>query len=444
MLSRRTFLAGAAAPAFAGAPRRPNIVVFLADDLGSADPGYAGSGISTPNIDRLAREGVRFRQFYSYPLCSPTRSALMTGRSPMRFGLAYSVVRPWSPYGLPVDEHIMPQTFRAAGYQTAAFGKWHLGHAHRSHHPNMRGFEHFYGHMNGAIDYFTHERDGGIDWQRNGRSVREEGYATDLIAAEAVRFIKGRDRSRPLFLYVPFNAPHAPLQAPKPLIAKYKERPVYSAMVDAMDAAIGRVLETLRGEGETLAVFLSDNGGVGQGRNHPLRAGKATTFEGGIRVPAILHWEGVLRPRVSEQVGTVMDIFPTLAAAAGIAPGGAKPLDGKSLWDAARDGTSFAREDLFFATDPGNRIYHALRRGDWKVVQQIDKSTLRTENLLFHLAEDPNEKNDLAAKQPGVLQDLLAAVEKWRALHPNCDVLTSGAAHPGFIPPKDWALASGV
>src|SRR5574340_869323 len=374
MITRRTFMAGAAAPVVAAAPRRPNIVVFLADDLGSADPGYAGSEIATPNIDRLARDGVRFRQFYSYPLCSPTRSALMTGRSPMRFGLAYSVVRPWSPYGLPVDEHIMPQTFRAAGYQTAAFGKWHLGHAHRSHHPNMRGFDHFYGHMNGAIDYFTHLRDGGIDWQRNGRSVREEGYSTDLIAAEAVRFIRARDRSRPLFLYVPFNAPHAPLMAPEQIIAKYnrveqKNRRVYAAMVDAMDAAVGRVLEALRGEGDTLAVFLSDNGGVGAGRNNPLRAGKATTFEGGRRVPAVLHWQGVVQPRVSEQVGTVMDIFPTLAAAAGVKPAGEKTLDGKSLLCAARAVSAFAREDVFIASGPGNRIYHALRLGDWKLVQ---------------------------------------------------------------------------
>ena len=244
-MDRRAFLSLPLVAPAAAAPRHPNVIVILADDLGSADLGCYGSEIETPNLDRLAGQGVRFTHFHSFPLCSPTRAALMTGRSPMRCGVAYHVIRPWLSYGLPLEEHILPQTFKAAGYQTAITGKWHLGHSQVKYLPHSRGFDHAYGHVNGAIDYYTHIRDGGLDWHRNGKSVREEGYSTDLLAAEACRWIRSRDRSRPFFLYVPFNAPHSPLQAPKPLIEKYagikdERRRVFAAMVDAMDSAAGR------------------------------------------------------------------------------------------------------------------------------------------------------------------------------------------------------------
>jgi Arylsulfatase A and related enzymes len=158
------------------------VVIILADDLGWHDVGYHGSEIRTPNIDRLASEGVRLERAYSFPVCSPTRSGLMTGRSPMRLGVAYTVIRPWSTYGVPLAERFMPQAFQAAGYQTAITGKWHLGHARKAFLPRARGFDHAYGHLNGAIDYFTHEREGGLDWNRDGKSVREEGYTTFLLA----------------------------------------------------------------------------------------------------------------------------------------------------------------------------------------------------------------------------------------------------------------------
>jgi arylsulfatase A-like enzyme len=241
---RNLLLAAAAAPAArAASPRHPNVIVFLADDLGWKDLGYQGSEGQTPNIDGLCREGVRFDNLYAFPLCSPTRSALMTGRNPIRFGLGYTVVRPWSTYGIPRSETVMAEVFRASGYQTAVIGKWHLGHANVAHLPRSRGFDHFYGHLNGAIDYFTHERDGGIDWQRNGASVREAGYTTDLLAAEASRWIAARDRQRPFLLYVPWNAPHTPLQAPPDLLAKYrsvkdKKRQTYLAMVEVLDRAM--------------------------------------------------------------------------------------------------------------------------------------------------------------------------------------------------------------
>jgi arylsulfatase A-like enzyme len=351
-MNRRTFLTTSLSAACAiggnsqaAAPRKPNVLIFLADDLGWHDVGYHGSEIRTPNIDRLASQGMRFERAYSFPVCSPTRSGLMTGRSPMRLGVAYTVIRPWCDYGVPVRERFMPQAFHDAGYQTAITGKWHLGHAYRKFLPRARGFDHAYGHLNGAIDYFTHEREGGLDWNRNGKSVREEGYSTFLLGAEAMRFIRQRDRNRPFFLYVPFNSPHAPLQAPPDYINKYSsiannQRRSYAGMTDAMDETIGKVLGTLDEEGlanDTLVLFFSDNGGpVGSGAtNTPLRAGKGTTFEGGTRVPAVMRWPGHLKSGVvSNRVMSMMDYFPTLAGAAGIATGATLPLDGKNLWPA--------------------------------------------------------------------------------------------------------------
>lgn len=457
-MSRRQCLAtglGMATPLPAqGGTTRPNVLLILADDLGSRDTGYLGGEIRTPNLDRLAQQGVRFTQFYAFPLCSPTRAALLTGRSPMRYGLAYSVVRPWAPYGLPLDEHIMPQTFKALGYQTIMLGKWHLGHANRRLLPHARGFDHFYGHVNGAIDYYTHLREGGIDWQRNGVSVREEGYTTELLAREAVRVITGRDRSRPLFIYLAFNAPHTPLQAPEDVIATYShisdpKRRVYAAMVEVMDRAIGLVLDTLKRENmleNTLVVFASDNGGpTGAGaRNDPLRAGKATVFEGGIRVPALMYWPGRLPAnRKSDQVMTVQDLFPTLVSACGGRPQATKPLDGDDLWQVIQEGRAVSRKDLFFAVEPGDQTRQlAVRRGHWKLIRHIEKQTGRRVDFLFNLAEDPLERTDLAPKHPDMVRALGAELDSWQALHPKCEIFTAMGPHPGWVPPKDWAKAA--
>lgn len=195
-MTRRQLIQGvaAAAPALPGnaATPKPNVVIFLADDLGFRDVGYQGAEIDTPNIDALAEGGLRFERFHSFPLCSPTRAGLLTGRHPVRYGLTYSVVRPWSHYGLSTAETTMADVFRGAGYQTGAIGKWHLGHTHRKLLPQSRGFDYFYGHMNGAIDYFTHQRDGAMDFQRNGATVQDSGYSTDLLAADAARWIGRR------------------------------------------------------------------------------------------------------------------------------------------------------------------------------------------------------------------------------------------------------------
>src|SRR6266850_4123213 len=186
----------------AAAAEKPNMVFILSDDQGWADVGWHGKEIKTPNLDQLAASGARLEQFYVQPVCSPTRAALMTGRYPMRHGLQVGVVRPWAEYGLPLEERTLPQALKSAGYTTAICGKWHLGHFQRAYLPTQRGFDHQYGHYNGAIDYFEHMRDGGFDWHRDDRVNRDEGYSTFLDAKEAARIIREQPKDKPFFLYV--------------------------------------------------------------------------------------------------------------------------------------------------------------------------------------------------------------------------------------------------
>lgn len=255
----------------AAAADKPNIVVILADDLGNADLGYRGSKIKTPNIDTLATSGVRFESYYGLPLCTPARAALMTGRYPMRHGLQTLVIFPSHKYGLPTDERTLPQALKDVGYKTAMVGKWHLGHADRKFWPQNRGFDHFYGNVVGEVDYFTHERGGVTDWQRNGTFLKEDGYYVDLIGNEAVKLIEGHDKSAPLFLYFASLAPHAPYQAPKEDVQAYKDvfdnetQRTYAGMISNLDRQVGRVVAALEKKGmreNTLIFFTTDNGGA--------------------------------------------------------------------------------------------------------------------------------------------------------------------------------------
>src|SRR5262245_57577656 len=309
-----------AAPALAA--EKPNVVFILADDLGWGDVGYHGSEIRTPNLDKLAAAGAKLEQFYVQPVCSPTRAAFLTGRYPMRHGLQVGVVRPWAQYGLPLEERTLAQAVKEAGYATAIVGKWHLGHFRPEYLPTRRGFDHQYGHYNGALDYFTHFRDGGFDWHRDDKACRDEGYSTHLLAKEACRIVAEHDATKPLFLYVPFNAVHAPHQVPetyKEPYAKLKEpRRTYAGMLAAMDVAIGQVVDAVEKKGlrkDTLFVFSSDNGGPQPGTvtsNGKLRAGKATVYEGGVRVAAFAAWDGPIKPgTVVNEPLHIVDWFPT-------------------------------------------------------------------------------------------------------------------------------------
>ena len=311
-----------------------------------------------------------------------------------------------------------------------------------SYHPNQRGFEYFYGHLHTEVGYFSPFANmGGSDFQRNGSTIYDEGYETFLLADDVSRYIRQRDKTKPFFIYMPFLAPHTPLAAPQQLTEKYANintdlaparsrhtdetrrsakaqgrpsaRPVYAAVVDAMDQAIGQVLTTLDEEQlseNTLVMFFSDNGGaaysVGGADNSPLRGGKGETFEGGIRVVSLLRWPAVIKPgSVSEQVMHVFDVFPTLAAAAGVTMQNSKKLDGENLWPFIQSGQTTPRsKPLFFTSEIpifGNFNFAAID-GNWKLVQEVKQTLVETNttNWLFNLSEDPNEYRDLSADQP--------------------------------------------
>lgn len=454
-LSAMLLLAAAAA----AADERPNVIIFLADDLGWNDVGYHGGEIPTPAIDRLAREGVRLERFYVAPICSPTRAALLTGRDPMRLGIAYDQIHPWYNAGLPPDAPTLASAFREAGYQTGIVGKWHLGHTQSHQLPMAHGFDHFHGHLHTNTDFFEHRREGGHDLQRNGRSVHEPGtYLTHIQRREAVRFVRERDPERPFLLYVPFTAPHSPMQAPEEAIARHADLPqarfrrVYAAMVDELDRAIGSVLEALDEEGladDTIVLFLSDNGGSEPfgGDNSPLRGFKGQTFEGGIRVPAVIRWPGKLPAgAVRSQLTTAMDVLPSLASAVGVELPAQNALDGRDLWDSVRDGVDAAsRPPVFFASEipiPG-LIHLAVIDGAWKLVQIVRErqTQMQVSSLLFRIGEDPHEQRDLAAQQPEVVARLTAEIARWRSLHPMAGTRGTLVPHPGWVPPFDWAEA---
>ena len=422
-------------------PKLPNVVIFMSDDMGWQDVGYSGSRTQTPNIDRLSAEGIQLDRFYVFPVCSPTRTAMMTGRSPIRFGITWAL---GGSQGVPPDEHFMPEAFRAAGYQTFMVGKWHLGAVGEEYAPQGRGFDHFYGFRGGVIDYYTHTFRGQPDWQRNGKQFEEEGYSTDLFAKEAVTLLENRDKTKPVFLYMPFNAPHGPAQAPDWLIEKYEKLGIYgrnaprAASIDSMDQAIGKVLATLDKEGmsrNTLVMFYCDNGAGGgrerpadaawrrppppsheQGSGQRLRGGKGTVFEGGVRVPAVIRWPGVIEAgSKSSQLMSALDLLPTLTAAVGIPHGNDKPLDGENMWPSIRDGKTVTGKEVVI----GAHGSVAIVRDDWKLIRNNEQVSL------FDLKNDPTESRDLADEQPEMVARLKATLAPY---------VTMMQENPGLFP----------
>jgi arylsulfatase A-like enzyme len=400
---------------------RPHVVYFLVDDLGYADVGFMGSrDIRTPRIDRLAREGAVLSSFYVQPVCSPTRSALMTGRYVTRTGV-YSVVRPGAPWGLPLAERTLPQALREAGYTTAICGKWHLGEFQPEYMPTRRGFDHQYGHMFGALDYFTHIRDGKHDWYRDDKPLQEEGYTTHLIAKEACRLIRAQPADKPLFLYVPFNGVHSPYQVPEEYRKAYPRlsgnRQTMAAMLSAVDEAIGQITAALEERGlreNTLIIFSSDNGGPAPdrvSRNTPLRAGKGTIYEGGVRACAFATWPGRIPAgtTIREPMHAV-DWYPTLLKAAGAPLDQNLPLDGLDVWPVLTQGAKSPHDAILLAGTSPSQM--ALRMGDWKLLVDagewnpagVDGSAARVE--LYNLAEDLGESKDLAASQPQKVKEM--------------------------------------
>jgi arylsulfatase A-like enzyme len=420
-----------------GQETKPNIVIILADDLGNADLGYRGSDIRSPNIDKLASEGVRLESFYGMPVCTPSRAELMTGRYAMRYGLQTLVIFPSHSYGLPTDERTLPQALKDVGYQTAMVGKWHLGHADKKYWPQNRGFDHFYGNLVGEVDYFTKERGGLIDWQRDGKFFKEDGYFTALIGNEAVNIIKNHDTTKPLFLYVASLAPHAPYQAPKQDIDAYKNaagdehRHTYAAMITDLDTQVGRIVAALKQKGmldTTLIIFSSDNGGATSAlfatgarspeergesggvelgaktpaSNGDLRGGKGSLHEGGVRVPTIFYWPSKLKPRIVNEPLDMVDVMPTVLALAGAKGSPDHPFDGKDIWPTLAENQPSPHEHILINVEA---FRGAIRKGNWKLVKI---ALLPGKTELFDLSKDPGEQNNVADRYPGIVGELEA------------------------------------
>jgi arylsulfatase A-like enzyme len=407
--------------------KKPNIVHIVADDLGWKDVGFNGcTDIKTPNIDKLAKDGAKFTRFYVQPMCTPTRAALLTGRYPFRYGLQTGVIPGTAGYGLDTNEFLLPQCLKDAGYRTAIIGKWHLGHADLEHWPKQRGFDYQYGATIGELDYYTHGDAGVLDWFRDNKPVHEKGYTTTLLGDDAVKYIDKQDSSKPFYLYLAFNAPHTPYQAPKEIIAKYSNiedptRRTYAAMVDCLDQNIGKVVAALEKKGvrdNTLIFFHSDNGGTKNAKfagqmadvskikipcdNGPYRDGKGSLFEGGCLVAACANWPGHIKPQTVDGIIHVVDIYPTIAALAGASTAKCKPLDGLNVWDTIAEGKPSPRTEVIYNVEP---FRGAIRQGDWKIIW---RTMIPSSVDLYNLAEDPYEKNNVAASHP----DKVAAMQE--------------------------------
>ena len=411
--------------------KQPNIVYIIADDMGWADVGYHGSEIRTPNIDRLAEEGVTFNQHYVAPTCTPTRVGLMTGRYPSRFGIT-------SPdYGniFEKDTVTLASALRTAGYDTHISGKWHMG-SPPDCVPLKYGFLTSYGYFDGQIDPYTHlYKTGRRCWHRNDSLVDEEGHATDLITDEAVRVIESKGAT-PFFLYVAYSVPHSPLSEPDEWVSLYEDtvseisRRWFAASITHMDDGIRRIMEALERKGvrdETLIIFSSDNGGQKDwhnkeqydgryadkphtvlGNNLPLRGWKGQVYEGGIRVPALANWRGVLKPGTVQSPVHIVDWMPTLCRVGGVKPRDDLQWDGQDIWPFVTGKEEKAPPRTLYWKTPKE---FGLRQGDWKLIVAADGS--RKE--LFDLASDPYEKKDLALDQPERVGELTAILERTQA-----------------------------
>lgn len=428
----------------AAAPARPNVILILADDLGWTDLACYGSDFyETPHLDRLARDGMKFTQNYSAcTVCSPTRAALMTGKYPARLHITDWIpglmpdnpkllVPDWTKF-LPLTETTIADAFKSAGYRTGSIGKWHLG--TEAYYPEQHGFD-----VNIAgtdkpapPTYFA-------PWKIPTLTEGKDGeYITDRLAGEAEKFIEAA-KDRPFFLYLPHFAVHTPIQGRADLVAKYRARlkpglthtnATYAAMIESLDTAVGRVrakLDELKLADRTIVAFTSDNGGLitrGTTSNQPLRFGKASAYEGGVRVPLIVHWPGVTKPgSVSDTPTITMDLFPTLLEAAGLkpppatSPTGASGRDGVSLVPLLRGTSKLTRTELFWHYPHhqhyqlgGATPYSAIRSGDFKLIEFFND--LHVE--LYNLREDLGEARDLATAQPQRVAELRTRLQAWR------------------------------
>jgi arylsulfatase A-like enzyme len=423
-VTRREFIGaalGAAALSGAGAAAtvRPNVLFILADDLGYGDLScYGRPEYKTPVLDNLAKQGMKFTDNYaSAPVCTPTRTAYITGRYPHR--LAVGLEEPLGDanmqLGIPPEHPTIGTLLKTVDYDTALIGKWHLGNLPEFG-PNRHGFDEFYG-INGAgADYFTHKNTAGrFDLYENLEPSKDEGYLTDLFTERAIRFI-ARKRNRPFFLSLQYNAPHWPWDGPNDQAVDHNHRPMtdggslttYAEMVKSMDAGIGRVLKALASSSldrNTLVIFTSDNGGERYSYNWPFSFQKMNLWEGGIRVPAIARWPGIVPAgKITSQVAITMDWTATIVALAGAKADPQYPLEGEDLLPVLR-GAQPRDRTLFWRL----RTQDAGRMGKWKYLRE------GTNEHLFDLSVDPGEKAELKSKHPDVFEKIQAEYKKWNA-----------------------------
>jgi arylsulfatase A-like enzyme len=414
-------LLGAAA---VSAQTRPNVVLIVMDDVGYGDYGsYGAPDIQTPNVDRLAKEGVRFTDFYAAPSCTPTRAALMTGRYQQRVRLEVPLpnTKGAAGQGLRPTGRSLPQLLKNHGYATGLVGKWHLGYQ-AEHHPNSHGFDYFFGFLAGYIDYYQHTAGDGLhDLYENRTAVHVDGYMTDLITERALRFVEEHAK-QPFFLEVAYNAAHWPFQRPDmPSVAPGNARFVqpheeptntradYAAILERADQGVGRILGALDQLGlarDTLVIFTNDNGGEWLSRNAPLFHRKGTVWEGGVRVPLLMRWPARLPAGQStRQVGIIQDLTATVLAATGAPIPPEARLEGIDLLRLVQPGAKPMERTLFFRVTA--RQQRAVRQGDWKLV--VDGGA----TLLFDLASDPGERTDLAKQRLDVARRLRPLITEW-------------------------------
>lgn len=411
-------------PNWAQKQSKPNILIIFTDDQGYHDVSYYGTqDLKTPNIDALRVEGMRFDYFYTNsPVCAPTRASLMTGRYPDRVGVPGLIrFKPEDNWGfLDPSAVLLPAKLKDAGYHTAHIGKWNLG-LTSPNLPNQKGFDLFHGWLEDMMEDYVDKRRNGFNYMRlNEQEIDPAGHATDLFSQWAVDYIESReDEEDPFFLYLAYNAPHFPVQPPKEYLDRVKardpnlqdKRANLIALIEHMDDGIGQVINTLKETGQyenTLIIFTSDNGGhlPDMANNGDLRDGKQSMYEGGLRVPMVAVWPGKIKAgSTSSQINTTMDVYPTLVELTGLDQ--RDDMDGRSFMNTLLGNESPESRELYFVRREGGiryggKAYHALRLGDWKLLQNSPYQPLE----LYNLKDDPQEQHDLAEEQPGKVQEL--------------------------------------
>ncbi|XP_005099114.1 arylsulfatase B [Aplysia californica] len=474
--------------------KQPNIVVVLADDYGFNDIGYHGSQIFTPNLDQLASDGVKLENYYVQPICSPTRSQLMSGRYQIHTGLQHGLINSGQPSALPLDNPTMADKMKEAGYATHMVGKWHLGYFKAEYMPFYRGFDTYYGYLTACENYTSHKRlypHDGVAYldlrDNNGPIYNESGhYSTHLFTEKAIHVVQAHDTSKPLFLYLAYQSVHAPLQVPGEYEKKYshiqdEKRRTYAGMVSAMDEGMGNLTKALKEKGlwdNTILVFSTDNGGetYSGGNNFPLRGRKFTLWEGGLHgVGFVTGGRLPVKGLVNNELIHVSDWFPTLVGLAQGSLNGTKPLDGFDMWDTISRGTPSERTVLLHNIDPlfakrGVPLYNdtfdtsvraAVRVGDMKLITgdpgkgiwipppgesldfhiEDDRQKSPEKNVwLFNITADPNEHHDLSDQMPDVVLSLLGYLEQFNETSvppnwPHFDWRSSPARHGGVYGP---------